>query len=231
MADLTPEEQAAVDALVAGRDPRPGAMSRLPNFGRGNVDLNNRPVVTNPDGSISTVYSNTFGPDKKGQWVLVPGVREGLSRTMEPDEAFAHYMKTGEHLGSFPSQKEADTYAENLHEDQAQMYDRPGVASGTSEWMKRQPGPVPSPSFGDKLSAAFQPPQYGPWSNTPPGVIRPPAQRPKSAKQIRSEIKQGELNQPVVNLTLGELFGVYRDSLSKILGQDRSLKSQFGNNK
>ena len=93
----------------------------IPNYGQGNIDLNNRPVINNPDGSKSTVYSMTFTNDD-GSSVLVPGVRQGLDRQMTPDEAYAWYQKTGENLGKFKSEDLANKYADTLHEDQSNQY-------------------------------------------------------------------------------------------------------------
>jgi len=92
------------------------------DLGRGNIDLNSRPVVRNPDGSISTVYSHTIGPDSEGKFVLIPGVRPGLDRIMEAGEAADWYEKTGQHLGKFSSIKEAGAYAEALHKQQEKLY-------------------------------------------------------------------------------------------------------------
>jgi len=98
--------------------------SASPNSGTagGNIDLNNRPIIHNPDGSISTVFSMTFGPEADGTWLLLPGVRLGLKRKMTPREAYAWYRKTGQYLGKFPTMAAADAYAESLHEDQASQY-------------------------------------------------------------------------------------------------------------
>src|SRR6266403_1347706 len=83
----------------------------------GNIDLDNRPQVTNPDGSISTVLSTSFGTDK-GE-VLVPKIKFGLNRPMTDQEALNEYKKTGQHLGIFDTPDNADKYAEALHEQQA----------------------------------------------------------------------------------------------------------------
>lgn len=86
----------------------------------GNLDLLARPSVKNKDGSISTVRSMSF-EDEDGNEVLIPQVSAD-GRIMGQDEAIAHYMQTGEHLGIFSSPQDADRYAQALHEQQAQYY-------------------------------------------------------------------------------------------------------------
>ena len=88
-------------------------------FGQGNIDLTNRPVVQNQDGTISTVRSMSFNDGTNE--ILIPTVSND-GRIMSPDEAIAEYDRTGQHLGKFATPEEATRYAESLHNQQDQMY-------------------------------------------------------------------------------------------------------------
>lgn len=85
----------------------------------GNIDLNNRPVVRNPDGSISTVRSISANFD--GQEVLIPTVSDD-GRILSDDDAIAQYQRTGRNLGIFDTPDNATAYAQSLHRDQEQQY-------------------------------------------------------------------------------------------------------------
>lgn len=88
-------------------------------YGLGNIDLTNRPIVKNGDGSISTVRSMSF-QDENGKEVLIPTVVNG--KVVSDDEAIQHYYQTGEYLGKFDTIEEANSYAELLHKQQESMY-------------------------------------------------------------------------------------------------------------
>jgi len=98
---------------------------------RGNIDLTDRPRVRNPDGSVSTVRSESNEID--GKEVLYPTVGDlregtfGTSKSRNPTiltgkQARDIYAKTGQNLGKFRTPAQADRYAGVLHREQAKLY-------------------------------------------------------------------------------------------------------------
>ncbi len=81
----------------------------------GNLDPFNRPTLKNPDGTTSTTSSISIGTDK-GE-VLIPTVVDG--KRLSNAEAIEHYKKTGQHFGIFATPDDADAFAVNLHNMQA----------------------------------------------------------------------------------------------------------------
>ncbi len=82
---------------------------------QGNLDPFNRPTLKNPDGTTSTTSSISIGTDK-GE-VLIPTVVDGKRLTNA--EAIEHFKKTGEHFGIFSRPEDADAFAVDLHNRQA----------------------------------------------------------------------------------------------------------------
>jgi hypothetical protein len=102
---------------------------------KGNIDLGDRPVVKNPDGSISTVRSASKRIG--GKEVLFPTVAApdegtfGTAKSKNPRiissrEAAEIYKKTGQHLGKFRTGEQADQYARALHKMQEKQYVKKG---------------------------------------------------------------------------------------------------------
>lgn len=108
------------EAPATRPDSRPEPQPSIPGLLKsGNIDLAARPVVKNPDGSISTVRSMSANMD--GVEVLIPTVSDD-GRILTDDEAIAYFRKTGKHLGMFATPEDATRYAMRLHEDQARLY-------------------------------------------------------------------------------------------------------------
>src|SRR5688500_17241484 len=85
----------------------------------GNIDLHNRPVVRNPDGSFSTVKTIGIGTDA-GE-VVIPTISDD-GRTLSNEEAIDLYRRTGKNFGTFDTTDNATKFAQSLHEQQAQEY-------------------------------------------------------------------------------------------------------------
>jgi hypothetical protein len=87
---------------------------------RGNIDMTTRPLVRNPDGSVSTIRSMSYSPGA-GREVLIPTVsNEGT--IMKGREAVPYWGGRGQNLGVFSNPEDADAYAQKLHEMQARYF-------------------------------------------------------------------------------------------------------------
>jgi hypothetical protein len=118
-----PAEPAAQNNQAAGFQIAPQGLLEV-----GNIDLSNRPIVRNEDGTHSSEYSTSFS-DNKGREILVPTVVNGKFLTPDgkkPQEGSAdekamfkraqqHYEDTHEHMGIFDSADNADAYANAAH--------------------------------------------------------------------------------------------------------------------
>jgi hypothetical protein len=82
---------------------------------KGNIDLYKQPVVNNPKGGKSTVYSRSYNLD--GAETLLPSVTPDGRFLATDDDVLNEYKKTGRHLGKFNSVDAANKYAEQLHND------------------------------------------------------------------------------------------------------------------
>lgn len=106
-------ELLATETQLAHLEGRPGPLDATEpgQIDVGNIDLNNRPVVKNPDGSVSTERSISIGTNR-GE-VLIPTVVNGA--VVSNEEAIKHYKETGENLGVFETPEAATAYADKIH--------------------------------------------------------------------------------------------------------------------
>lgn len=178
-------EQAApsvqpLPAMAYSGAPAPASMPPIPRepYGMtqaGNIDLMNRPVVHNPDGSISTIRSISIGTDN-GE-TLIPTVSPD-GRILSDEDAIKLYEQSGQNLGSFRSVDAADRFAEQLHNAQAERY---LPTSQTNE-----PPPVPADAFQritarNNANLGIKPPTppAAPMAEVPP-IPAPRLDRPTS---------------------------------------------------
>ena len=106
--------------------PAPPAGQLVP----GNIDFRNRPVVQNLDGTSSTVRTITIQKSKDGPTILIPTVVNG--KIVSDAAAEDHYDATGEHMGIFQTDQQAQDYDKNLH---IQMGWNGAPGSAQDKWM------------------------------------------------------------------------------------------------
>lgn len=100
----------------------------------GNLNLQERPHVKNPDGSTSTVRSMSVNLD--GKEYLLPTVSKD-GRVMGDEEAIDEFRRTQEHLGVYPSVEDAERASVAIHEDQVK---RPPLNVTIPRWIDWAPG-------------------------------------------------------------------------------------------
>jgi hypothetical protein len=89
----------------------------------GNLDLNARRVYHGKPRDFPLEdyrTENSMSGNVDGLEIIIPTVVNGQQLTEE--QAWDHYFKTGENLGSFQTPQQAEEYAQRIHERQAEVY-------------------------------------------------------------------------------------------------------------
>jgi hypothetical protein len=92
-----------------------------PDIEKGNIDLSYRDLQPNPDMSTSSVSSMSIGStDRQGNLttILIPTVVGG--KRLSRQQAIDYYKQTGQHLGKFSRQPDADEFSKMLSDRQGQ---------------------------------------------------------------------------------------------------------------
>lgn len=129
----------------------------------GNIDLKNRKVLNNADGTYSTESSITItekGRDGREVAVNLPTVIDG--KRYGDKEAVAYYKRTGEHLGKFASIQAAEAAAQGTHLDQEKRYEGgrgleiPPKPSGGKGFTSKKSGDMEVYRFADGEVGFFE---------------------------------------------------------------------------
>lgn len=114
-----PSNEQITQDILAQYNTGKNSQADIDQFGKGNINLYDRPLVKNSDGTTSTVRSMSFNDGQNE--ILIPTVSDS-GRIMSNDEAIDNYYQTGKYLGKFNSIDEANSYAEQLHKQQDKYY-------------------------------------------------------------------------------------------------------------
>lgn len=124
-----PEEAAFISQAQPLYNPKiQESLMRGTPIEEGNISLDDRPVIKNKDGSISTLRTISVGFDD-GAYLIPTIAPDGTQLTNE--EAIELFKETGKHLGKFISTEAADRYARKLSVEQGARY--AGIAGGMGD--------------------------------------------------------------------------------------------------
>lgn len=174
-----------VDLSQVVWDDAPAAGGATP----GNINLNNRPIVKNADGSISTIRSMSFndGPNRE---VLIPTVSDD-GRIMGDDEAIDYYRKSGRHLGIFATPDAATEAAKKLSAAQGQQYGAAPAGIDLSQVKWDDEPPTQAEADAIRMPQRFQkragPPE--PWN----GPTLPTTDEARAALEPNPNTRYGDI--------------------------------------
>ena len=110
----------------------------------GNINLQGRPLISMGNNQVGSEYSVSFTQD--GKEVLVPTIFDGKAHT--PQEAWQHYLQTGQHMGKYDNPQDADAAAELIHQREyapgGSLAQSP-IQSGLNAGITVKPGVDPLP--------------------------------------------------------------------------------------
>lgn len=155
----------------------------------GNIDLNNRPIVANPEtGGQSTVYSMGVGLDN-GKEALIPRVSDD-GRILSEQQAIDQFRKTGKHLGIYSDKESANRAAQQLHQQQAQQY-----GMGHPEQPQGQGGQLPGGIDMDEIKRALTYQAFGLKVPTNGVYKEPPAL--KRANDLQAKMEEAKFKHEI----------------------------------
>ena len=148
----------------------------------GNIDLRSRPVIHNPDGTVSTPRTLSIARD--GRQYLIPTVSDE-GELLSDQDAITRFEQTGRHLGAFKTLQDATGYANQLHRQQEILY-----AASPEDFQGREiqnrppvsgfPGQAATPLSLARLRTLFDQPLTTPLipsSTRPAPAFQPDPQR------------------------------------------------------
>jgi hypothetical protein len=182
---------------------------------KGNIDLAGRrkALTHNPDGSISSVDS--IGITENGKQIVIPKVipnakKPGTYKIGSDKEAIDHYHKTGQHLGIFKTQAEADNYAEKLHENLAR--DTPAASSeymSPAKLTKASGRPKPARNIWSAAAIA------GHGGHAPPNALELTAKQQRQQAIYKKSQQATAENKTWLNRAIGSHFATVEPTAAK----------------
>ena len=97
------------------------------NYGAGNINLSSTPAFNNKDGTRSYMTTVTYTDPQTGYQILIPGMAQNMDgtwQTLTYNDAVKQYLQTGKFFGVFQTAEQAQAYANELNNQQRDLFDR-----------------------------------------------------------------------------------------------------------